>query len=522
MRWLNGLLAGGRKNEDGLEERLRQPERWPGDRLAPLLLACGSGRPGRAKSAAAELRGTLERIPPAQLVGVDQRVRAELWSSTPYPVRDWVRTPAAVDHLRQRVGDDVAVLCVLSTHPSGYVREAAVKALDEVGDGGFELPFLALRSYDWVPQVRQRAEAAALKRLTPANLPRVLDTMGLLLRTEERERSGPVGRRAVELLRDPAARPLLRQGLHSPDGLTRVFCFGWLVEDRAERPQLVLDAVASGDPVLRRAVGKIAGETPEARAVLVPVLLRDPSAHLRGVGVLLAATLDGAEPRLLAAATDPNATVRLFARKVLDDLFGRAIDAAWYRAALADAPESAGALAGLAEVGTAEDAEVLERYLAAPRVRLRMDAVKGYARLRRSDAVPALLRMLADPSPRVSRAAAAELRTLPVASSDLAPLYESGAAHVRRSVLRLLVRRGKWDALAWTLRACGDADPPIAEIGRGGLERWILRFNRSYAEPTMEQIARIRHALQASAPAIHALQRKRLMELLPQSMRATD
>ena len=63
MKRLNGLLGGGNENEDGLEERRRQPERWAGDRLAALLLACGSGPPGRATWAAPELRLTLEWIP---------------------------------------------------------------------------------------------------------------------------------------------------------------------------------------------------------------------------------------------------------------------------------------------------------------------------------------------------------------------------------------------------------------------------------------------------------------------------
>ena len=107
----------------------------------------------------------------------------------------------------------------------------------------------------------------------------------------------------------------------------------------------------------------------------------------------------GAEPRLLAAALDVNSTVRLYARAELKKL-GRTIDAAFYRAALGERPESPGVLAGLAETATADDADVVERYLSSPRVRLRRIAVAAYARLRRQDAVPALVRLLADPAPK--------------------------------------------------------------------------------------------------------------------------
>ncbi|HET7464077.1 MAG TPA: hypothetical protein VFJ82_22665 [Longimicrobium sp.] len=523
MKWLKWMPGGsGSVRENALEERLSQPERWPGDRLAALLLACGSDRPGRARAAALELRETLGRLPASSLITVDQRVRRELaWgSSLVYDLPDWARTPAGVDHLRQRVGDDVAVWCVLSMHPSGRVREAAVRRIAEAGDGSVELPFLVLRSYDWAEPVRRIAEAAALERLTEANLPRVIDTLPLLVRTEGRVRGGALGRRAHELLRSPAARPLLRREMRRADGRTRLACFAWLAEDEGERLDVVLHALAGDDARVRRAAAQTAARLrdDEIPAVL-PVLMSDSSARVRLHGVTLARRLgEGAEPVLLLAAIDENATVRLFARAELKER-GRTLDAAFYRAALAQMPGSGGALAGLAETGAADDAGAMERYLFSPRVRLRVAAVQGVARLRRHDAVPELLRMLGDSAPKVSRAAAGELRALPFAAASVAALYESGTAHVRRNALRLLVRRGKWEGLVWALRACADPDPRIAEIGRGEVGRWIFRFNRSFAEPTPAQTEAVGRALLAAATAVPPHDRERLIRLLPPHVR---
>jgi hypothetical protein len=518
LRWFN------KEPEEAVEEiRVTQlPAREPPARnpLAVLLLECGSDEPGRAHAAAREIRQILAVFPAWGLTGMDSGVRAGLGGAWYHEVPEWARTPWAVEHLRQRVGGDVAVLCVLSMHPSGWVRQAAVEQIAELGQGELELPFLVLRSYDWVPQVRTRAEAAALKRLTADRLPRVLECLGLVLRLEQGLRGGhAVQQRVWELLRAPDARDTLRQGLRSADRATRLTCFAWLAEDDAELAGVVLDALTVHDRVLRGAAARAAERLPDAALpAVVPALIVDGSPQVRAQGVALAGRLDAqAEPLLLAAAMDVNTTVRTYARAELKTR-GWTIDAGFYRAALAEQPESAAALAGLAETATAEDVEVIERYLTWPRVRLRRIAVPAYARLRRHDAVPALVRMLSDPSPRVSRAAADALHALGAAPADVDALLDSDAPHVRLNALRLLVRRGRWDGLVWALRARADSDARVREMGRGALARWTGRFNHWYGDPTPEQTARVGEALRNAAPGLSELERTRLQQLLPAGM----
>ena len=105
-------------------------------------------------------------------------------------------------------------------------------------------------------------------------------------------------------------------------------------------------------------------------------------------------------------------------------------------------------------------------------------------------------------------------------AAELAGLFAAGELHVRLNALRLLVRIGKWDGLAWALRACGDADPRIARIAQGQVAQWIGRSNRSFAEPTPEQATRVGEALRNAAGCLPDVQRSRLMSSLPATVRA--
>lgn len=525
MKWLKWITGNPPSDhEERLEAWARMDDPRPGGRLAALLLLCISRRPDRAAWAAAELRRALAAIDPTAIRASDHNVRGDLLCGPGHVYRDrrWAEPEAVIEQLRRRLGDDAAVLSVLAMHPSGYVRYAAIQRLAATGDGSAELPVLIVRSYDWVEPVRRAAEEAALARITEANLPRVMECLGLLLRTRGWQRDGEVARRAFERMRSPAARPLRWTGLSSPDRMVRLACFEWLAEDDADRLDAVRAVFASNDPALRRAAAKASLRLPgEALPSIVPAMLGDWAARVRTHGVVLAGRLGpSAEPALLAAAVDENATVRLYARAELKGM-GRVIDAPFYRAAVHDAPHSLGALAGLADLATADDAEVLERRLHASNpVRWRLTALRGYVRALRGGAVPLLLRLMASASPKVARAAAGELRPYPVPTMELAALYDAGEAHVRRNALRMLVRRSKWDGLGWAIRACADPHPRVAETGGVEVRRWITRFNRTYTPATGEQLARVGEALAAAAGSVPAADREWLAGLLPPDIQA--
>ncbi len=112
-------------------------------------------------------------------------------------------------------------------------------------------------------------------------------------------------------------------------------------------------------------------------------------------------------PHLERALLDPNAAVRYLARASLRSL-GAAGSRDIYLRALStpvDAASIVGALGGLADLGTREDAAVAAAFLRDPRVRVRAEACRTVGVLDSEGFRDALAAMREDPSPKVVREA---------------------------------------------------------------------------------------------------------------------
>jgi hypothetical protein len=136
-----------------------------------------------------------------------------------------------------------------------------------------------------------------------------------------------------------------------------------------------------------------------------------------------------------------------------------------YRCAVATRDPAQGAIAGLAEVGTAaSDVEVLSRLLAHARAPIRAQAVRALHHL---DAVPIerVTALLRDPAPAVVREAATALRQRTNAVSvDLAwqLLTDPDRVELRRAGYRLLRIRGLAEQLRAALLLATDPDDTLA------------------------------------------------------------
>ena len=117
------------------------------DRLSSLLIEADRGENPDLESLAVSL---LAGADPALWKNLDLAAR-RTWG-----VSDWAKI--ARERISQGEPSTLA-LVVASFHPVGFVREAAVARLAEIDDK-VVLPALALRTGDWVPQVRDRARAA--------------------------------------------------------------------------------------------------------------------------------------------------------------------------------------------------------------------------------------------------------------------------------------------------------------------------------------------------------------------------
>lgn len=481
-----------------------------GDELLTALLGAIGGPYGAR--AAERLREVVHGLRMAERVRVDERVRRQLsryWSQ-PLPCAG---TPEDVRRLALPPGTEAAVLGLLASLPSGYLREAAVQRLALLGTGD-ELAPLLVRANDWVAPVRARALDALHARLVPDYAPHWVAALPLVLRLRGtgRGEARPLVEGVLARLRAPGSRDAVLRGMGSADRTVRRACFRILRDAGGPGlPALIADALLGADEIIRLEAVHAAADLDDAvLRGLLPRMLADRFGRVRGVALGLAAERLGpaALPALREALLDRRASLRAAARAALARL--EPMDAAaYYRARMgADAPRLDAAVAGLAETGGAEDADTVAPLLSHPRPRVRAAALRALARLAGDASVPGLVRALGDASSSVSRAAADALRPRVVRADASALAAWYGRAHaepVRRNALSLLAARGKWDGLAWILQACADADPPIRAAGLRHLQRWRQRFNRSFSQPTPAQQERIRAALdEGGADALEA------------------
>ncbi len=358
------------------------------------------------------------------------------------------RFPISSDEDRIYVG-------LLACHPSGYVRESAVEALAEDGDGR-SLPFLLLRTVDWVDPVRTRAERAVLARMTAGS---VVDSLGLVERLARHSRFSPQLRVAIDaLLRDPMASSSLRRGLTAPSLPARREAFRYAAMNSGLSLAEVLDC---GSRDLDVALRLWAFRFPGMDAAWYAKAAGDSCAAIRR----LAIPALGPEHFLL----DRSAGVRRECQAAIS------MPAGIYREALMRTIR-AEAVLGLGETGGREDVGLLAPLLTHGTPSVRVAAVRALRQLGlASTCADALWTALQDASPAVVREATSAL--LGERLGDPERIWEMAKPSMR--LLRLFRNAPKWARLRIYLRA-GRED---------WLRAWLREFNRSFARlPVPERV----------------------------------
>lgn len=361
---------------------------------------------------------------PDLLVRVDLNVRSYRWLGTTHQKRG----PAG--------------LVLAASAADGHVREWAVRWM--ATDPGLFAPFIALRTADWVAQVRATARGflALLLHDDPAHLPAVA---AVAYRIRHWDRSSFL---FGQLAATRAPRLLWDRGDRSR-----------LAFDLAERhltvAELVELAETSANRYLRgRAAELVAREVVwNTRTPYLTRLAASSHAEVRAVavtGLIRAGRADAAVDYLNDRAALVRALARDAARRVGIDPLER------YRQDLPDAVD------GLADVGDESDAPALAALLTHETARVRARALKA---LRRLDVLPPtddLLRLLTDPSARVVREAVRALARGPVPEDRLQALLDNERAAVRRGVYRLL--RGLPSGPRAAARLRTDPDPRLSRM----------------------------------------------------------
>ena len=419
----------------------------------------------------------------------------------------------------------VAMLGLLTMHPSGWVRHEAVRRLTPLADGD-ALPFLLRRCNDWVGPIAVDAHAAVSWRLDDEHLPTLALWLPLALHTEtwRRRDLDDVRGRTLDLLlvarhdgllaaairTGDAARTLVRHalkhagdhhrrvvghGLHAADPVVRLWCV------RHAPHALATDDLPGelerlfGDPIppVRREARRVHAERFPATAARVwHEALLDRSARVRST----------ARFRMHRLATD----ARTAGRHAADHAALAGFEAAdFYRRAWAAQPQRRPAVEGLAEVATAADADAFGRLLRHPVPNRRRTAVRGLVRAVGARAADDLLPLLRDANAGV----VAQLRrVLPpdalAADALVEVALDAPVEFGRHFAVALLTDHGKWPSLPGLLRVAAAADPGTAALAVAASTDWLAgrRGNRVYTRPDPAQADALRTTLATHADSL--------------------
>jgi HEAT repeat protein len=466
-----------------------------------------------AEAAAAAIASILLRLSPPELPDLDQTVRR----ITPYdgpPYRDaWYGlSPRGLERALGAGRLPPGLLGLASMHPDGHVREAAIRRLAQWSDGT-EVPYLLLRLNDWVAPVREAARAALLARLHPGYAGHFVGNLSLVLRlsTCGRDDHAPLVDAVLGLLRRPECREALSGGLAVPDRLVRRACFRLAAGMGSAVPQEVLErAMHDLDPLIRLWAAREARARLDRRTFLDWLfrLTRERFMPVRREALLglLEKAPETAPAALRSALLDPHASIRDLARHLIGKSGDLDVRSFYREAVRSSNPEVLpAAIAGLGETGIRADAAAVEPFLDHPVTSVRRAATRAVGRLDGDAYVDHLIRALEDDRPIVSHAAREALRErLRLLSGGLLwdVCMRGQHAHVRQDALALIAGLGKWPSIPLLVRACGDADPLVADRARIYVAAWLGRINRSFTPPSSEDLRALAAALESARSAL--------------------
>ena len=414
-------------------------------------------------------------------------------------VSAWSRLKVShVKALRYCEAIPTAVVGVLSFHGDGYIREAAVRVLDNVGTGT-EVRYLLVRINDWVPVIRETALEAIERRLRAEYAEAFVLQVDLIVRLESWKRADHSELLAsiVRLLRKAESRPALSRALDRAGARERRLLYSLLLTGAESGRLLLHRALADPDPLCRLEAMRRLPYEPE----LLHVALRDSFSGVRLLAARLLAFGKIAEPEAIFVdlLMDPASMVRGLARHRL----GTGTDfARVYRQHLEDPALERVVIAlwGIAETGDVASLPRVKLLVASTTARVAAAAVRTLAVLDGDNHVTELLAALRSPILAVVRAAALALfprRAL----LDQTVLWEMSreltSVTARRRALNLLFHGPKWSAVLYILECVADPEPEVASLARVALERWMRRFNSIGTPLPPDQQPRLQATLKA-------------------------
>lgn len=436
-----------------------------------------------------------------------EAVQATTWLALDVVARkSWWYAPGWTHALRHQLSKSepgTLSLIVGSFHPDGYIREACVAILTERREI-VATQAVAVRTADWVEQVRDRARIAIEQRLSRGDPQQLLAASPIGLAMSARHQGTWLAALTQSRIRDGSG-PELAAALASNDRRTRRIAFSAAIErDEISLEPLISAAGTDSDMVIRRDCARAA--VVKARAANatrdLQRLLTSGTAYVRAEAVAALATQGDVQPAI-DALVDRSPVVRSQAQTAARRAGHEPV--AHYRRLLRDGQPAPAVIAGIGETGDSFDIPDLVRLLGHPTGHGRAEAVRALRRLNAAT-VERVGGLLTDPSAAVTRQVvkAIEKDVRKLDSKALAELTgKERPRHMRVAAFRLLHEHGPWTRLATDLRLVDDLDPSIRARARGDLDTWVRREAATqYSRPAAEAADELRALINTAGDAL--------------------
>ncbi|POA31408.1 MULTISPECIES: HEAT repeat domain-containing protein [unclassified Pseudomonas] len=373
--------------------------------------------------------------------------------------------------------------CALSRHRNGFVREAAVRRLMQI-EGRYALAALIDSLNDYVPQIRTLASDHVQRFLDPQHavmLIQVLDSFISLAQKNRIDHQSTLTN-VIRILATPSVRDTTLEAFKATHGKPARLLLEILEKAFAHDLAHMLEiALNHQDPSVQRLALQASLQLPDAQVqALLLGALTSHAANLR-VNALrawlnLANTPDQIHCVLKRALFDTSTSVRSLARWASSkwQLDCREVLLQRLQAPLPTTQREWIGLIGLVrELNEPQAREMLESAVEYSAPRVRAQALETFEQVCGEASLPALIRALGDPSPRVFRVAVDVLRKQSSTAVDgpVSDLLESGSRTLSHEHRRALVSiKASWEQLNYWMRGLSQADTDNGD--------WLAEINR--------------------------------------------
>lgn len=377
-----------------------------------------------------------------------------------------------------------AVIIFSSFNPNGFIREQAIHMMSQY-DG--TIPYIMLRQNDWVNEVRQEAAIVFDKRIENLAAGEILNALPFAEKLKWCTRGSyqEYIQRFFDKLLSPEHKEDLSIGLKSSNVRTRRICIHAVLNQKQCNADEAFKLLNSEpDPFLRRVIYEKLCRLGQNMTQPSYLFLRDKYSMNRKLA--LQYLYDKHECDILAIALklllDRNAQVRELARTIV-----RKSSASYdFRAVYEDNlnANTVAAILGLGEIGQALDTEKIKKYLYDSRIIVVRATMISLMRLDKDKFYYKITKMLDDPRLGVVKSAYQLINQYGDANYDQINqiFHNTTSEYTRIKCANILFTAPKWERINYMLNGLSCKTEVVHNLIIQSLRRWIINFNRSYAQ----------------------------------------